>query len=309
MKKFSLTLIIIFMFSTTAGAKQINIAVADFVDKAAAFIDTSQATDIFINILSGASNIVQAKKSKSINTITAENAADSGKLAGCQYVILGTVMQVDMKDTYHYNNFLKLSVKDIAKEYVTDIAARVIDVATGKVILYVSGTGRANSSYIPQKMNTKEMTEKYRDMQNAAFSSAASIAAEKICAVLAGEYPEVSPVKSKTAGKKKAKKSPDNVRINRGYSSGVNNGTLYNIYFEGKEVFDLNGNSLGREKFNLAIAEVKETHENYSIAEIRAGNFNNIREGDRAEQITREETQLILENNDFSEYRFQEFMK
>ena len=66
---------------------------------------------------------------------------------------------------------------------------------------------------------------------------------------------------------------------------------------------------MGREKFNIAIAQVNSVKTDYCIASVLGGNFSNLHIGDKAELINMEEAQLILENNDFSRNRFSEFMK
>ena len=65
------------------------------------------------------------------------------------------------------------------------------------------------------------------------------------------------------------------------------------------EIFDFNGASLGHEKLNIAIAEVSKVNSNFSIAEVKGGNLKNIRDGDKAEQITPDEAMLIIEHDNF----------
>ena len=79
-------------------------------------------------------------------------------------------------------------------------------------------------------------------------------------------------------------------------------------YIDGEEIFDINGTSLGHEKLNIAIAEVRDTAANFCNADVKAGYFNKIRTGDKAEQITEEEAQLIIDSNNFIRNRFSEFL-
>ena len=106
---------------------------------------------------------------------------------------------------------------------------------------------------------------------------------------------------------KTIKKSTKNIlgtlKVDRGTLSGIQEGAVYRVYFDGDEVFDSNGQSLGYDKCTVAIAEVKEVRENFCTAEITAGVPNNIRTGDKAEQITEEEARSIIDNNDFTRTR------
>ena len=66
---------------------------------------------------------------------------------------------------------------------------------------------------------------------------------------------------------------------------------------------------MGREKFNLAVAQVSNVKPDYCTADVISGNFSNLHVGDKAELITVEEAQSILENKDFVKNRFSEFMQ
>ena len=70
----------------------------------------------------------------------------------------------------------------------------------------------------------------------------------------------------------------------------------------------MNGDSLGREKFTIAIAQVKNVQTSSCTAEIKGGKFNNIKNEDKAEQITAEEANAIIAQNDFTNSRISEFM-
>ena len=53
----------------------------------------------------------------------------------------------------------------------------------------------------------------------------------------------------------------------------------------------------------VAVAEVSEVRENSCTANITAGAMSTIRNGDKAEQITKEEAQSIAKSNDFTRTR------
>ena len=74
--------------------------------------------------------------------------------------------------------------------------------------------------------------------------------------MLANEYPMIISV------------SKNNIRINRGSTSSVNVGALYKVYQEGEELFDLNGQSLGKRIINLAILRVVNVSSEFSTVEV-----------------------------------------
>lgn len=79
--------------------------------------------------------------------------------------------------------------------------ARIVEIETGKVILSASRTRILSYGCTPYKFNDKDLqkkTDKFTKMNfnvhDQGLSFVSSMAAEKICALLAGEYPEVSSV-------------------------------------------------------------------------------------------------------------------
>lgn len=337
-RRFSLTLLIILLFIIftvlSAGAAQIRVAAADFVNRAnrpeSALVSMRGLTDIFTKILASSSSNIEVSRSKSfqaLNGLRPEDFVVAGKSANCQYIILGALKQFksDTSHTFDNTGFL-MSIpvlKAAIYEYTADLDLRLIEVETGKIIFSSSGTGRAfytqdNKEAAKNPYSQKRIQDeanKQEQVRNKALSAAASMSAEKICAFLTGEYPEVSSVQVNTGTARKSKrksskteaaKSSGTVTINRGTLSGVHEKTLFKIFYEGEEIFDRNGKSLGREKLNIAVAEVITPHADYSTASVTGGIFTNIRIGTKAEQITPEEADLIIKSNDFVKNRLSE---
>ena len=304
MKKFSFALLIVFLFvlliGSSAYAEKIRVAVAEFVDKTDSISSVLLIpfTETFMKYLAESSNNIEVVSSKSFqlyHTKADENYVSVGKSEHCEYLVLGALVQ--------YQSSLNA------------IDVKLIEVKTGDIILSVSGVGKApNSDSTKKAISLKERMEDFENSRNAALSSAASMAAEKICAYLTGEYPRVSSLQSVTQNKKKSKnkKSKDSVlgtiNIDKGTLSGIHENVFFKIFFEGEEVFDFNGSSLGHEKFNVAVAKVKKVRTDYCTAEVIGGIFTNIRNDDKAEQITEEEAMRIIADNDFSRNRLAEFL-
>ena len=340
MKKFYvvlLTILLCYNYVFSAEAALIHVGVADFIDKTNVSHNAlmREITDIFTKILAESSSNIEVIESKSfqvLNGIELKNFSPTGKSADCKYIILGELKKKDINFSHLYEKkgflYSYQVPKGMIQTHTITLDIRVIEVATGQIIFSTSGTGQATLSENyknandyqkqMQKAYTKEGKQKamdnYNKIQNEAISLASSMASEKICAFLTHEYPNVISIKTKSANAKKSKSKKNrtqedlgSININRGTLSGVKEHVFYRIFFEGDEVIDFNGNSLGREKFNVAVAEVQTSKNDYCTAQIKGGIFTNIREGDKAEQITAEEAQLIIDNNDFARNRLSEF--
>ncbi|MBR1486501.1 MAG: hypothetical protein IJ597_04525 [Synergistaceae bacterium] len=342
MKKFSFVSIAIFALVIFTGesinAAQIRVGVADFVDRAPKKMDVyampssinlTKITEDFTKILNSYSDKIEATYSKSSQMKNASNAKDFAEVAkseGCQYVILGTLTKFDTDFSYDNKGFIfPSSGATYTHLYTAALDIRVIEADTGKVVFSSSGTGQSvfNQTYkdAVKAAKSKELQQKMIDEQikiyNYAFSVASSMASEKICTFLTGEYPEVTLVKASTKKKGKSKPKKKNaeveslgtVNINHGSNSGIAEKSFYRIFYEGEEIFDFAGNSLGHEKFNIAVAQVSNVKTDYCTASVISGKFSNIREDDKAELITIEEAQSIIAKNNFAKNRLSEFMK
>lgn len=306
-----------------------------------------KAAKVFTDVLAAASpsGQIEAVSSRSLQNLTganAEDAASAGKAADCKYVLLGTLSLDDVRFSYKYGGFLGVEINSSRQIQKFVLDTRLIETASGKVVLSASGTGigvqttyferpsknkdNKNKDKKQQKSSASQYAEESEKAMEEAVKSASSIVSEKICAFLTGEYPQVSLIKDlKSSSSKKfntsrsfkvnsskqkgGKKILGSVKIDRGTSSGVKQGVFYRIYFDGENISDLAGNSLGSEKNNIAIAEVAEARTNSCTANIIAGNFKNIRGGDKAEQISPEDAAFIIEENNFAQNRLSEFLK
>ena len=333
MKKFcallSIVLLAYFLMPFSASAEPIRIGLTDFVSRTDMMGYDSyyleKVNKVFKDALSNSSSNIEVVTTKS-SFSDIDDIVNSGQSTGCRYVILGALMKNDTDYSQSTSGglfFSSIKIDTTTKQSIA-IDVRIVDVSTGKIILSTSGTGIASysASYNPvSAKDTKKFTETAQEKHNAnlekAMLSASSVAAEKVCAFLTGEYPKVSVIKGtdvkKNKGKKKSKKgetsSLGSIKIDRGSSTGVIEDAFYRIFFEGEEVFDFNGNSLGHEKFNIAIAQVKSVQTNSCTADVKGGKFNNIRNEDKAEQISSEEAEAIISQNDFANSRVAEFLK
>ena len=345
MKKFILVFLVFslcdLVLTLSASTGQIRVGVADFIDRAAPKIEMysipmnlplKQITEEFSKILISCSDKLEVKVSRSFQTQNAaspQNFADAVKSSGCQYLILGALTKLDNDLSYSYKSTLVGDIPETAiYTYNAILDVKLIEVNTGKIIFSSTGTGKASFSEkvkktmkdIGSKKLIYERIDNHEQTQKQSLFIAASMTAEKICAFLTGEYPEITSVKKNPdSSSKKLKSRSDKknklsaafgtININRGSEQGICDKSCYRVFYEGEEIFDFTGKSLGREKFNIAVAEVSSVKANYCTALVIGGNLTNIHEGDKAELITPEEARTIIDNNDFVRNRLSEFLK
>lgn len=308
--KISLCLFLIpALFSEACG--QIRLAVLPFVSRSSEVSSwqASQVTEMIMRGLHSSPSILLTERER-LRTVLAEQgfnllsgafdqntAVKIGKIIGCQYILFGSVMQVAEK--YLTDSFL-LSGR-ATKETAAVIEARIIDVATRRIVLSMSETG----SYM-EILQERVQSSNHR---KAALEIAASRLCDRVRALLADEYPAIISVRK------------NKIRINRGKNSGVNAGTLYRVYQEYEIPYEINGRSPGKHTISLAVIRVTDVQGGFSTAEVikpdtksktpgkrkagknkRAGRESNtdlpalelIREGDKVEIISSSEAERII---------------
>ena len=237
---------------------QIQLGVLPFVSRSneVSAMQASQVTEMIIRNLHSSPSILITERER-LKAVAAEQgfnfssgnfnqdmAVRIGSIIGCQYILFGAVTQI----TERYVTKSVLLAAKSTKETIATIEARIIDVATRRVVLSVSKSGsfleilkeRSHSS------NTRRI----------AMEMAASRVCDEIRGVLVNEYPAIISI------------NKNQIRINRGRNSGVNIGMLYKVYQEGEELLDFNGQSLGKRHTNLAILRVANVNGEFSTVEV-----------------------------------------
>ena len=273
-KKFllSLTIFMCFMTGITANAaEQIRLAVMPFSSKTNEVTEgqTSSITDMIISVLNASPSIsvfererlsvIAMEQGFNVSTLNQSSAVKIAQLASCKYILLGSITQITQRylDIRKPSNFLFFDTfyapDTVMQEASAQLEARLINTATGQVVLSFSKSG---SAIISNKDKNYSIDKLIRN----AIQSAASRLCDNIRELLANESAEIISI------------SKNNIRINRGSASGVNIGSLYKVYQDGQEIFDLNGKSLGKKVINLAILRVVNVNNAFSTVEIFAGN-------------------------------------
>lgn len=272
-----------------ANANAVRIGVLPFTSKASGMSnhDASIIADIFTRNLTSSKSVMLLEREQ-LAAIARENrltidgiidpntAIQLGKIAGCQYMLAGSVTELSIQR----EGFGNLFGQTIAKATVD---MRVFSVTTGHIGLSLSesGTSSESSYVIPIGGGI------WRDEAGGLYARALDAATEKLAnrlrGVLLGEFSQVISVGGKT------------VTVNRGATSGVKKDSLYLIYCDGKEMFDIDLTSLGHDKLNVAVIKISSVNDAFSTGNVvdEGGNASLIRRGDKIEPVTSQEAKKL----------------
>jgi curli biogenesis system outer membrane secretion channel CsgG/TolA-binding protein len=270
----------------------VRVGVMEFVSKADGVTDqqADAVRDLFTRYLTNAKTIAviererllsigQEVKIGSSGLVDPSMAVEIGRQAGCQYMLFGSVTELSEKASAGaipiFGNVGGIAVG--AHEAKATIDMRVVDVTTGETVLSLSeeGTSKESSSGLVTSYGSMVETS-FGGVKASAIEAAVVRLGNKVLEEVGGEYAHVLSASGKS------------VRISRGARSSVKKGDIYLVYVEGPEVFDVDGESLGRDRFPLAVVKVVDVQSGFSNCEVAAsgGKASNIQRGDRIEPIS-----------------------
>lgn len=282
----------------------IRVGVMKFQSRADGVMPNQAAVvgDIFTRILANSRTIaviereqleaIAAEQRMGMSGLMAyENAAKIGKLAGCQYMILGSVTNLTKKASA----FGLLVVATTKEEATATIDVRVIDVETSEIVLTLSDTGKSAQSGTYFSYGGLSYGEAdISGMEANAISEAASKLSFKIRDALTGEAPMVINTGARE------------VMINIGSTGGAKSGALYRVYTDGAEIRNVDGSSLGRKMNDIAVIKITDVQADFSTATIAGkdtGNLGLIRKGDKISPINTDELKALTKRKAFPKDR------
>ena len=283
----------------SAADEMVRLGVMKFASKAekVSALQAEVITDVFTRLLSNSRSIVVLERER-LDMIGREHklnmsglvdmglAVEVGRLAGCQYMLLGSVTQLEKAASVGGGLDIFMQAKQMAQ---ATIDARVVDVRTSEIVLSLSEPGTSSQTTTAVTLGSFTNVETgFDDTEGRAIIASATKLGNRIRETLVGEYAHVIRVESKK------------VNINRGATAGVKTGDLYRVYMEGSEMFDLDGTSLGRDVINIAVVKVKDVRNEFSVAEVApsGGKVELIQRGDKIEHISAEEAKELAKRKD-----------
>ena len=308
-KKFLFALLVFMLIVSSAAyaeesGKPVRIGVMKFLTRTEG-VSAEQAAgigDIFARMLTSSKTITVIERDQldslasehrlsMSGLLTDETAVQIGKIAGCQYMLLGAVTGYEKKGS-STNVFIFGSKKYDA---AATIDVRVVNVETSEVMLSLSETGLASQK--GSSFNFYGITKDQEDLSGieaGAIADAASRLSYKVREALTGEYDQVLEADGKE------------VTLSVGITSGAQRGGLYRVYVDGTEIFDARGKSLGKKMNDIAVVKIVDVQKDFSIARVAdkgAGSIKLIRRGDKIYPITSEELKSLVSRKAFPKTR------
>ena len=320
MRKFLLSLLIIVLFSSSAYSEQVyRIGVMRFANKAPN-MSSAQAeaiTDMFIRMIANSKKIAVLERER-LEAIASEHrfamsglvdtntAVQIGRIAGCQFMILGSVTQFDSKQSsqsgYIPIPVFGIGVSESNQSYEANVTIdmRIVNVETSEVVISMSETGsavgerNASSVYMGGFGNSSGSTSSsITGIESKAVEDAVTKLGIRIREEVSGEYTQVL-----SAG-------GSEITLSVGATSGARKGGLYKVYADGAKVFDMDGNELGSKQIVIAAVEITDVQNNFSTGKVNKGwgNASLIKRGDKIAPISSSEVKDLVKKKAFAKSR------
>jgi len=291
-----------------AAEGRIRIGIATFESKVKEIGATQAAiiTDIFSNTLYNSKRIQLVERERMNDLLDevlggdtgfydADTVAEIGRLAGIQYILLGSVIELVNKASSGGIPIpiFKGVIGGGQTEATAKITLRVVKVETGEVILSLSENGRSTNSAAAFSLAGVTWGEgEFGGIEARAIGDAALRLAHKIREKLADEYSYVI-----EAGEKE-------LMIDEGETRAVEPGMLFLVYSDGRALTDMSGNPLGRKRIPLAVLKVNRTDFDVSYCSAAPGTKSSlIRRGDKIEPIGSAEAGKMVKDKMFPSKR------
>ncbi|MBQ9595152.1 MAG: hypothetical protein IJR35_04765 [Synergistaceae bacterium] len=323
MRKFFLCVLLVALFSSAAYSAQnrdvYRIGVMRFANKAPgmSYAQAEAITDMFIRMISNSKRIAVLERERleaiareqrfSMSGLVDSNTAvQIGRIAGCQYMILGSVTQFDSKQASSSGAipipFFGMTVHESKNTYEASITIdmRIVDVETSEVVLAMSETGNAlgeqNSSSVYWSgygSSEGSSSNSITGIESKAVEDAVTKLGIRIREEVSGEYTQVL---SATGSE---------ITLSVGATSGARKGGLYKVYADGSKIFDMEGNELGSKQIIIAAVEITDVQNNFSTGKVNKnwGNASLIKRGDKIMPISLGEVRDLVKKKAFAKTR------
>ena len=204
-------------------------------------------------------------------------AVEVGKLAGVQYILMGSVTELSQKASgAAIPLFGGLGVGGGDHQARATIDIRLVETATSEIKLALSETGSSvnSASAITFSGITFAETE-FGGLEARAIADAVTRLAYNIRSIIGGETSHVISLGSNKE-----------YVIDVGSTMGGKEGALYLVYADGKTLTGMSGEVIGQEKLPLAILKVRDVASNHSTCVLAPGTKGElIQRGDKIEPI------------------------
>lgn len=267
------------------GENKTRVAVIEFENKSTWHWSQSGAPgELLVTKLvkSGAFSVIEREKLDKImqeqnlgqsGAVTAQTAAQIGKILGLNYIITGAVTEWSTTDKGGHVGGTGVGVKS----YTASVDVRVIDVNTAEIVAAVTGEGRetgfSGSGVLPVPGLGGVSTgggEGYSEKRAAvALRDAVDKAGDQIIQQMSGAAPSASPG---VGMPKVAKVDGKKVTINKGTGDGIQVGQVFGVYALGEEIKDPDtGQTLSQEENKIGTVKVASVQDKISVCDVVSG--------------------------------------
>ncbi|MDR1873866.1 MAG: hypothetical protein LBQ90_02470, partial [Synergistaceae bacterium] len=270
---FVAALLYCFVAVGTAGAADyVTLGVVRFTSKTPGVSDQQAEiiTDVFTRVLANSKSIAVIERER-LDVIGKEHklnlsglvdtslAVKVGRLAGCQYMLLGSVTELNQTVSGVRVPLGGRSSALGTNEATATIDMRIVNVTTSELVLALSESGKSSQSGFEINLPGWGFGQgQFGGLEQRAIVAAVSRLGHRIREELGGEYSYVLNSRGR------------NIQINLGLTSGVKVGDTYLVYSEGEKIFDIDGTFIEREKLNVAVLKVIDVQSGYSLCNVAA---------------------------------------
>lgn len=286
----SLFALALFALPSWAGEEKVRIGVFQFESKTSG-VSQQQANavmDMMTRALASSKSISVIERAQldkvgkeiklgQSGLVDASTAAEVGRVAGVQYILLGAVTELNKKASGGaIPLFGNIGIATGSEEAQATIDVRIVDTSTAEVKLALSETGYSSNEVSGLYLGGAVLAEGTFDgLESRAIADSVTRLAARIRGTLGGESSHVVAVADKEA------------TIDIGSSMGAKEGALYLVYADGKTIRGMSGEEIGRERLAFAVLKVREATPTYSNCTfVKGGKAALVRRGDKVEPIS-----------------------
>jgi curli biogenesis system outer membrane secretion channel CsgG len=283
----------------TAGAavdQRIRIGILPFDNKAKG-INVEQAdiiTDVFTRELVQSKQLAifertqlqkigEEQRFEQSALVEQSTAIEVGKIAGVQYILLGSITQFEKKAS----GAAVYGVVFASDQAAVTIEMRIIDVTTSEVRLALRAEGTSKNDSVGFLSGNVSFVEgKFSGGEASAIADAVATLAHDVRTTLGGESSHVIAA------------TGDDIAID---VTAPREGILYLVYSDGRRLTDMEGNLIGMDKVPIAVIKVIDVNTGHSIATVvpNGGDKNLIQRGDKVEPISPEKAKQLANGKKF----------
>ncbi|MBQ7220482.1 MAG: hypothetical protein IJS28_05835 [Synergistaceae bacterium] len=292
----------------SSAADTVRIGIMNFENRANGLSNAHvrAITDVFTRMLANSPSvsvieqdrldaIARQQKMSMSGMIDPRMLVEVGRIAGCQYVLVGAATKFNKTSK---STGFKGIFAEIKTEANITLDARLIDTKTGEVVLSASETGSATHKQSASSLGGVTQTQDVAGgLEDSAIEEAVSRISQRVLEAAVGDYMQVLGIDGR------------DIMLSIGAISGARNGALFRVNAEGGEIMDMRGNVIGRRSKAVAIVQIVEVDNEFSIARVikDGGNASLIRRGDKIRAVSNGEAQSLIKNKELASSRPRSF--